>query len=109
MDSVLVPMIVGIIIIIIGIQNMKGNITMLHRYHRKRVSEEDMIVFGRKVGLGTIIVGCSVIVKAGCQFAAQKFNMESLNTIGTVLLGVGFLAGFAIIFAALFKYNKGIF
>ncbi len=109
MDSVLIPVIVGIIIIVVGIQNMKGNITMLHSYHRKRVSEEDRIPFGRKVGLGTVIAGCSVIVKAGCQFAAQKFNMESLNTIGTVLLGIGLLAGFAIIFAALFKYNKGIF
>ena len=58
MDSLLVPVIVGIIVIVLGVQNLKGNIELLHRYHRKRVSDEDRLPFGRKVGTGTVIAGC---------------------------------------------------
>ena len=100
---------VGIIVIIFGIMNMRGNISTLHRYHRNRVSEEDRIPFGKKVGLGTIIVGCAVICKACLQFAAEKGGTASLDTLGTVLLVIGLALGFAFIIYAMIKYNKGIF
>lgn len=109
MDSLIIPVIVGLVVIIFGVQNMRGNISTLHRYHRKRVSEENRIPFGRKVGLGSIIVGCSVILKACFQFVAEKQNILLLNTLGTVILIVGLATGFAIIIYAMIKYNKGLF
>ena len=109
MDSLLVPVIVGIIVIVLGVQNLKGNIELLHRYHRKRVSEEDRLPFGRKVGTGTIIAGCSIIAKACFQFASEKMNMPVLDTAGTVILAAGLIIGFAIIILAMTKYNKGLF
>lgn len=109
MDSLLVPVIVGLIVVVIGIQNMRGNITSLHRYHRNRVREEDKIPYGKKVGLGSVIVGCAVIMRAVCQFAAGKMGMAALNTVGTVLLVIGLVVGLAIILRAMMKYNNGIF
>ena len=109
MDSLILPVIVGLVIIVLGVQNMRGNISTLHRYHRKRVSEEDRIPFGRKVGLGSIIVGCSVILKACFRFAAEKRNVVFLDTLGTVVLIVGLVSGLAIILYAMIKYNKGVF
>ena len=109
MDSLIIPVIIGLVVIILGVQNMRGNISTLHRYHRNRVSEEDRIPFGRKVGSGTIIVGCALILKACCQFAAEKLNILLLDTIGTVILIAGLDAGFAIIIYAMIKYNKGVF
>jgi hypothetical protein len=109
MDSLIAVVIVGIVVIILGVQNMRGNISTLHRYHRKRVSEEDRIPFGRKVGSGTIIVGCVLILKACFQFAAEKRNILLLDTIGPVILIAGLAAGFAIIIYAMIKYNKGVF
>ena len=108
MDYIL-PVIVGLIVVVLGVQNMRGNISTLHRYHRKRVSEEDRIPFGRKVGLGSIIVGCSVILKACFQLAAEKLNVSLLDTLGTVLLIAGLAGGFALIIYAMIKYNKGLF
>ena len=109
MDSLIIPVIAGGVVIILGVQNMKGNISTLHRYHRKRVSEEDRIPFGRKVGLGSIIVGCALILKACFQFAAEKLNILLLDKLGTIILIVGLAAGFAIIIYAIIKYNKGLF
>ena len=109
MDSLIIPVIAGLVVIILGLQNMKGNISTLHRYHRKRVSEEDRIPFGRKVGLGSIIVGCALIIKACLQFVAEKKNILVLDTLGTVILIVGLAVGFIIIIYAMTKYNKGLF
>ena len=54
--------VLGIAVVILGIVNMSGNISTLHRYHRKRVSEEDIKPFGRLVGLGTVIMGVAFII-----------------------------------------------
>ena len=56
MGEFIIQIIIGLIIIIIGILNMKGNISLLHSYHRKRVKKEDIIPFGKKVGIKSNIV-----------------------------------------------------
>ena len=62
MPAFIVSALVGIVCIVLGVSNMKGNISSLHSYHRNRVSEEDRIPFGKKVGLGTIIIGVGIIM-----------------------------------------------
>ena len=62
MGEFIIQIIIGLIIIIIGILNMKGNISLLHSYHRKRVKKEDIIPFGKKVGIGNIIIGITIIL-----------------------------------------------
>ncbi len=103
------PVILGFLLILLGISNMKGNISALHRYHRKRVMEEDRLPFGRLVGLGTIIAGVSIVVNGGCTLLAERMQNALLATIGTVLMSIGLAAGIALILYAMFKYNKGIF
>ena len=56
MESI-VAAVVGAIIFAIGISNRKGNISMLHSYHTKRIKEEDKLPFGKIVGLGMMIIG----------------------------------------------------
>ena len=103
------PVILGFLLILLGISNMKGNISTLHRYHRKRVTEEDRLPFGRLVGIGTIVVGISIVVNGGCTLLAESMQNALLTTIGTVLMSIGMVAGIALILYAMFKYNKGIF
>ena len=45
MFEFIIQIVIGTIFIAIGISNMKGNISLLHSYHRKRVKEEDIISF----------------------------------------------------------------
>ena len=92
---------VGLVLIIIGILNIKGNISLLHSYHRKRVKEEDVVPFGRKIGIGTIIIGCTVI--------AAGISGLFFENITNIILIAGFIPGFIFIIYALLKYNKGIF
>ena len=98
----IVQIIIGLIIVIIGILNIKGNISLLHSYHRKRVKKEDIKPFGKKVGIGSIIIGITEIL-------ASIFTYFNYINISNIILCIGQLIGFIIIFSAMIKYNKGIF
>ena len=100
---------IGIICIVLGIQNMKGNISSLHSYHRNRVSEEDKLPFGRLVGIGTIISGISIILYGLFLLLSELFNREIFTVIGTVFMISGLVIGLGISFYAMKKYNRGIF
>ncbi len=101
--------VIGVIIIIIGIINRKGNVSMLHSYHRKRVSKEDMLPFGKLVGLGMIIIGISLIIMGALNFIATALNDNTYLILGNVASISGLVIGSIIAFYAMIKYNKGIF
>ena len=109
MVSYILSFLVGIICIILGISNMKGNISSLHSYHRHRVSEEDRIPFGKKVGLGIIIVGVGVIIFSALSAIALYTENNIFILIGTAILIISIIVGLFISFKAMIKYNKGIF
>lgn len=92
----------GIIFIILGSINIKGNITTIHWYNRRKVSEADAPKYGKAMGLGTIIIGISMIFTAILQMI---FDLESIFN----LMLIGLIIGVAIMLYAQFKYNKGIF
>ena len=101
--------IVGIVCIIIGITNRKGNISTLHSYHRNRVSEEDRLPFGKMVGLGMMIVGVGLILMGVLNFIAATLQNDIFTFIGMGAMILGLVVGLGISFYAMIKYNKGIF
>ena len=109
MAASITTLLVGIICIILGISNMRGNISSLHSYHRHRVSEEDVLPFGRKVGLGTIILGAGVIA-FGLLSAVTFYTANTLFiSIGSAIMIVCIAIGLVISLSAIIKYNKGLF
>ena len=109
MTGNIVTFLVGVVCIVLGISNMRGNISSLHSYHRSRVSEEDRIPFGKQVGLGTIIVGIGIIVFSVLSSVTLYTENDIFILVGTAILIVGIILGLVISFRAMIKYNKGIF
>ena len=105
----IVTFLVGVVCIVLGISNMRGNISSLHSYHRSRVSEEDRIPFGKQVGLGTIIVGIGIIVFSVLSSVTLYTENDIFILVGTAVLILGIILGLVISFRAMIKYNKGIF
>ena len=105
----IVTFLVGVVCIVLGISNMRGNISSLHSYHRSRVSEEDRIPFGKQVGLGTIIVGVGIIVFSVLSSVTLYTENDIFILVGTAVLIIGIILGLVISFRAMIKYNKGIF
>ena len=109
MDSVIVPIGLGIFISILGIFNMRGQISSIHWYHRRRVTEENIRPFGKMVGLGTIIIGVSVTLAGVLNLAAELMKNDLFAVAGEVLVVMGLAVGLGVSFYAMIKYNKGIF
>ena len=101
--------ILGIVFIIIGVLNCKGNASMLHSYHRKRVREEDIIPFGKIVGTGMFFISGGMLGMTGLYYAASVTGNGLYTIIGTALSIIGIVVGTGIAFYAMIKYNKGIF
>ena len=109
MESSVVALLIGVVCIVLGISNMRGNISSLHSYHRHRVSEEDRIPFGKKVGFGTIIIGIGISVFS--VLSAVTFYTENnvFIQVGSAIMIISIAVGLIISFRAMIKYNKGIF
>ena len=51
----IIMLILGVFISVMGIVNIKGNISTIHSYNRRKVKEEDIPTYGKTVGTGTLL------------------------------------------------------
>lgn len=109
MGGFVVSFLVGVICVVLGISNRRGNISSLHSYHRNRVTEEDRIPFGKLVGLGMIIMGVGIMVLSVLSAVSVYTEQEIYLWIGNGVLVVSLIVGLWLSFYAMKKYNKGIF
>ncbi len=109
MNDLLIMEALGVFLLVIGILNTKGNIASIHRYHRHRVSEEDVLPFGRLMGAGTICAAIGIMIFGATQYLRDKIDATLLASFGVVILVVGLVACLVLSLYAMFKYNKGIF
>lgn len=101
--------ILGIVFCAIGFVNRKGNINSLHSYHRNKVLPEDVLPYGKRIGAGMITIGGGMIVYAIFTALKMLSGVEWLFYIGTAVMVGTIAVGTVMIFAAMIKYNKGIF
>ena len=102
-------LIFGALLCVLGAINMTGNVSSLHSYHRKRVSEENKKPFGRLVGSGTLVIGASLLAKSILSMRYASTQAQAYEIIGSIILIAGVITGLALNFFAMIKYNKGIF
>lgn len=94
--------IVGVVLLVLGFTNYKGNISTIHWYNRRKVSDTDIPKYGKCVGIGTMICGCSLLVTTLLEVLLQIPVVE-------VVILAGFAVGLAFLLYGQFKYNKGLF
>ena len=82
---------------------------MLHSYHTKRIKEEDKLPFGKRVGLGMMIIGGSLGAFGGFTLLSTLLGRTVFWVIGSIVLALGMITGLILSFGAMIKYNKGIF
>ncbi len=109
MESIIVPIALGVLLIVLGAFNLKGHVNLIHWYHRKRVSEENKAVFGKLMGIGTIVPGAGCVLFGLFAGLTELLNQPIFIIIGGVLVVICMVAGLIISIYAMIKYNKGIF
>ena len=92
----------GILIVSLGIMNYKGNISSIHWYNRRKVTKANEKAYGRYMGLGTIIIGSSLLLTSILQMIYE------LELFYYILIG-GVVVGMILMLYSQIKYNKGIF
>lgn len=90
MDHLLL-LILGIFLSTLGTVNIKGNISTIHSYNRRKVKEEDVPKYGKAVGTGTLVI--------------TFWNTDAIDYIVLPALVIGL----AFILYGQIKYNHGIF
>lgn len=102
MGKRITELVLGLFIIAIGLANIKGNISTIHWYNRRRITEENAPKYGRVIGTGMVLVGAGLVVS----FFVLTFWRETVADVIGLTMG---LAGFSVCLYGQFKYNKGIF
>ena len=100
MDNVLL-LIFGIFLSVLGILNIKGNISTIHSYNRRKVRDEDIPKYGKAVGTGTLVIGASLILS----YLVTFWN----ETVIDYIVLPAMVVGLAFILYGQIKYNHGIF
>lgn len=95
-------LIIGIILIFLGFSNFKGNISSIHWYNRRNVSENDVPKYGRCMGSGGMIIGFSLIISALLELIFSSSVFDYIILFGCAI-------GVIVMLYGQFKYNKGIF
>ena len=94
-------LVLGICISVLGIVNIRGNISTIHSYNRRKVKEEDVPKYGKAVGTGTLIMGISLVLAYIAAFWNE--SMMPYIVFPAVIIGLPFILYGQI------KYNHGIF
>ena len=100
MDNLLL-LVLGLFISALGIVNIKGNISTIHSYNRRKVKEADVPKYGKAVGTGTLVIGASLVLSYPVTF----WREAAINYIVLPALAIGL----AFILYGQIKYNHGLF
>lgn len=98
----IILLILGVCFIILGIFNIKGNISSIHWYNRRKITQETSKQYGKAMGIGSVIIGLSMSINAILQMI---FKIETLWYITVI----GIVIGLTFMLYGQIKYNKGIF
>ena len=94
-------LLIGIFISVIGIINIRGDISTVHWYNRRKVRQEDVPKYGKAVGTGSLIIGIAIIIAYVVSFWSE--------TAITFIILPAFIVGLGFILYGQIKYNRGIF
>ena len=95
-------LIFGICITILGIFNLKGNISSIHWYNRLKITEKNRKKYGKSMGIGSLIIGICMTITAILQMIFYNENIWYITVIGIII-------GLIFMIYGLIKYNRGIF
>lgn len=101
MENIIIRLALGLLISVLGIINIKGNISTIHFYNRRKVTQEDVPKYGKAVGTGTLIAGVSIVLNAVISYWRE--DVAAYIMLPLLAVGLGF------ILYGQFKYNKGLF
>lgn len=98
-----IEFLVALMLFVCGIVIFTGNISILHSYHRKNVT--DVKGYGKAMGLALLIMGVAPLVSG----VIHLIDINAPTYLVPVVFSVIFIVGIALVVRAQYKYNGSIF
>lgn len=92
----------GVLMILLGVLNVRGDLSSIHWYNRRKVAAKDRPAYGRCMGAGSTAIGGSLLFTGILQLAHPAEVWYWITLLG-VILGLGMMLYGQI------RYNRGIF
>ena len=102
--SAVVSTVVGIVLLIVGFLIRKGNVSLLHSYHYKNVTDID--AYSKEMG-SAVMLTCIPLLLNG--FIALFSHIKIVSVIGAVLFFAGMIICVIHIFKVQTKHNSRLF
>lgn len=99
----------GLIVILLGINIMRGSVYLIHEYHIQQVTEADKAAFGKRMGLGTLFCGSGIGLFGVLAVLAEVTSQPFWMTTGVCSCVVSLVAGIGIMIRTTRKHNGSIF
>ncbi len=100
MTENIMMIILGVILIPLGIMNIRGNISSIHWYNRTRITEETRPKYAKLMGIATLVIAMGLELTGLVLFFVENQLVHFIGVAGCII-------GVVIMFYAQFKYNKG--
>lgn len=81
--------------------SIKKDVKVIHEYHYQNMKKEDLYGYLRTLGIGTFIIGATLLIQAGIICIFKSFHLYALF--------IGLFAGIGIMIYAQYKYNGSMF
>ena len=102
--SAVVSTVVGIVLLIVGILIRKGNVSLLHSYHYKNVTDID--AYSKEMGSAVMFMSIPACING---FMTLFAHMKIVSVISAVLLFTGMIICVIHIFKVQTKHNGSLF
>lgn len=102
--SAVIPTIIALVILVVGCFIRKGNVSILHSYHYKNVT--DLKGYTKKMGNGLVCMSIPIFVDG---FLALFSHIKIVSIVSSVLFFAGIIICVIYLFKVQVKYNGTLF
>ena len=102
--SAIIPTVIALILLVVGCFIRKGNLSILHSYHYKNVT--DLKGYAKEMGNGIIFMSTPIFLDGFLTFFA---HIKIISIISSVLLFAGIIICVIYLFKVQTKYNGSLF
>ena len=97
----------GLLLVVLGVWNLRGDVSSVHWYNRRKVAEGDRPAYGTWMGSGTVVMGGCLALAGVLDLTLGRWEHAELVMAAVILAGIA--VGLGLILYAQIRYNRGIF
>ncbi len=97
----MIALVIGILLLFLGLMNLRGNISTTHQHKRTHDKKEKKGKYNKLMGCASLIMGLGIIIPAILRIIFQSEYLDAITLVTSII-------SLALICYAQFKRSKGL-